>query len=444
MKGLLDCHSRFQFFFCWFFFVYGGLFVSSSSVCPASKVIDHTCVDHSKIPLHWIEEVKKQNLLIHCVGQSHSKQYKNGLVLLEQAHSRFAVEIAADLELFSKSNVLRVLTSQYTNDQWGSDSVDDSSYWSTPAGVEMTRQSILQVQQQGLSIAASVWCWCWDICRPDSFYSQFSEFTEKDILTYLGTLYSLSADSSLVPTVILFHTSVSDCSTYLNPDGPWQVTYFNQYIRDSVEQQGGFLMDQADIENWNVDNTERYITVDEQGRTVYPRHPVYNESNPPDTLTGDHANDLLCVRKAVSLWWLAATLAGWNGCPAIPGDANGDCIVDILDCQRMAASWLLEAGDENWNPACDIAPEGGDGVIDNQDFAVLGLYWKQASCVQSFSGDFTGDCKVDLEDLNLFTSAWLTTPESPFWDPKYNLLSDGGVERIDFNDFLIFAKEWGK
>jgi hypothetical protein len=59
----------------------------------------------------------------------------------------------------------------------------------------------------------------------------------------------------------------------------------------------------------------------------------------------------------------------------IPGDVTSDWKVDVDDLSRMADYWLTDdPGDPNM-PPLDIAPEGGDNIINYNDFGVLSIYW---------------------------------------------------------------------
>ncbi len=59
----------------------------------------------------------------------------------------------------------------------------------------------------------------------------------------------------------------------------------------------------------------------------------------------------------------------------IAGDVTGDCRVDMPDYAAMAAAWRATSGTPNWNGLCDLAPEGGNGVIDLGDMAVMVEQW---------------------------------------------------------------------
>ncbi|MBN1816655.1 MAG: hypothetical protein JW828_04800, partial [Sedimentisphaerales bacterium] len=76
-------------------------------------VIDHSSIDSGKIPAYWIERVKNQSILLQIVGQSHSYQYENGLLLLQQQNPRYAVQIAGSIAELNAPNCLHILRSQY-------------------------------------------------------------------------------------------------------------------------------------------------------------------------------------------------------------------------------------------------------------------------------------------------------------------------------------------
>jgi len=54
-----------------------------------------------------------------------------------------------------------------------------------------------------------------------------------------------------------------------------------------------------------------------------------------------------------------------------------------------------------------------------------------------------GDDKVDFNDLDVFTKAWLSTPQSPNWNQRANMapwpIPDG---KVDFLDFAVLAEHW--
>jgi hypothetical protein len=51
-------------------------------------------------------------------------------------------------------------------------------------------------------------------------------------------------------------------------------------------------------------------------------------------------------------------------------DFNGDCIIDYEDLSILVSFWLQN------EPLVDIAPEGGDGIIDMFDYARFAQDWQ--------------------------------------------------------------------
>jgi predicted aspartyl protease len=61
---------------------------------------------------------------------------------------------------------------------------------------------------------------------------------------------------------------------------------------------------------------------------------------------------------------------------------GGDGVVDFLDLAVFVDAWpaTKEPRSPNWNPKCDMAPiSNPDGVVDFRDFAVLAGYWRDTA-----------------------------------------------------------------
>jgi hypothetical protein len=64
-------------------------------------------------------------------------------------------------------------------------------------------------------------------------------------------------------------------------------------------------------------------------------------------------------------------IAAW-GCPACPGDVDGDGDTDHSDLGALLAAWCTQEGDPNWNPDADL---DGDGHVGHGDLGILLADW---------------------------------------------------------------------
>lgn len=102
-------------------------------------------------------------------------------------------------------------------------------------------------------------------------------------------------------------------------------------------------------------------------------------------------------------WELPVLLADVDG-------GEGDGFVDFLDWAAFANAWqsTSEPLSANWNLKCDIAPEGGDGVVDEDDLNAFVSQWLQMG---AYCADIApppdGDGVVNEFDLEVFAENWL-------------------------------------
>jgi hypothetical protein len=67
------------------------------------------------------------------------------------------------------------------------------------------------------------------------------------------------------------------------------------------------------------------------------------------------------------------------------------------------------------------------------------IYPKLQEGFEARRADFTGNGRVDIDDLAIFADAWLSQTGTPNWNENCDLLDEG---QITFKDFAEFARFW--
>ena len=315
----------------------GGIPVDAAPI-EGTTVIDHRAVqdfDAGVIPAFWIEEVKRQGILIHIPGRSHAQQivgdldgspvsHVGGLETLASMDPTYAVEIRCELADLPASGALRILKGQYDPNtgapipSWEC-RYDYQTYWSSEDGRDITEFTANRAAELGDPIDASIYGWSFDIIQPQAVTDENGNpvtFDAERRATYLNAIVrfgnGLSAVKAGMGTEFVYATAPTDADYagnegYLNVDG-YRSTIFNQDIRTFAAANSAYLFDQADIENWSEDFSKRR-TDTYNGLDLQLRHEDWDGND------CSHGGMNLCVAKAKAIWWLAARLAGWDGTP---------------------------------------------------------------------------------------------------------------------------------
>ncbi len=121
---------------------------------------------------------------------------------------------------------------------------------------------------------------------------------------------------------------------------------------------------------------------------------------------------------------------------------NGDGRVDFRDWAAFARAYPANSNDGNWNPKCDIMPEGGNGIIDADDLeAFMGQWLLAGTYAADIAGD-TPDRQVNMKDWAALAAAWQSNANDDNWNLKCDLAPGGGDGTVDIDDLIAFCKDW--
>ncbi|MBN2293619.1 MAG: hypothetical protein JXM70_14415, partial [Pirellulales bacterium] len=119
--------------------------------------------------------------------------------------------------------------------------------------------------------------------------------------------------------------------------------------------------------------------------------------------------------------------------PLLPGDANGDGLVDVSDLGILAANYG-NGSDFEWGDG-DFT---GDGLVDVSDLGLLSSNYGTSS-PQLLPGDANTDGSVDVSDLGVLAANYGTSSGAE-WD-NGDFTGDG---KVDVSDLGILAANYGQ
>jgi hypothetical protein len=393
-----------------------------------SVIVDHQSAQKfSSIPQFWIQEAKS-SLHIAYQHTSHGSQLVTGMRILDQLMGQKGIFTVNNGGLDGALDVHDCGISSYY-----SEGATDLGYY--PNWVIATRNYLNAPENKDINVI--MWSWC-------DFHASEAAILGK----YLPAMEQLETEYPNVKFVYM--------TGHSNGGGEeGAVHIWNSVIRDYCISNNKILYDFYDIElydpngiyygnrlvNDNCDYDSDGDGVRESNWAIQWQQ-AHQQNVEWCSCDCAHSQALNCNQKGKAAWVLFARLAGWNGCPAIAGDLNGDCVVSIADYAILSESWLVESNQPGWNGLADIAPNGGDGKVNAQDFAVLSQSWSQYQCLSHFAADFNQDCRVDMGDLSLLAQSWLSESSQSEWDIRCDIAPAVRDGKIDFHDFLELSSQW--
>lgn len=312
----------------------------------ATQIIaDHTIVDrYDDIPDAYIALVKR--MWLDMPGESHSSGVRIGMALLAAQNSRYAVAIQdSGTPEAASSDHLRVSRASWGdvyNDEGWRYGYGEEDWYTSATAVSRTRAHLSYCDENGFSIAAFGFGWCWDM----TWHNDPGGIVDPGHgVRWAGSsdggpqgnlIWGLdAADTSLTGNSVCMDSYLSATQGYADycaAQGYATKVFFttgpvdgytgenaaqreikHDYIRSYARaDEARILFDYADILAWDdagAENTQTWNSLAYQmiaDDNMLDLDGSYNED-------GDHIGERGALRLAKAMWWMLARMAGWEG-----------------------------------------------------------------------------------------------------------------------------------
>lgn len=320
-----------------------------SGASAAPLIIDHTAVDlYDDIPQPYLKWIKTQWLSIP--GESHSKGYRIGLQLLEDADEKFSVNIqesgTPEGATGAYLRVSRASWGDYTHPTGWRYSYGEEDWFTGDAAVAQTQAFLTYAHTSGPTLGAVGFGWCWDttwhnspggavdpvhqvrwagssVGGPDGdlrwgLDAEDSAITSNRVCmdTYLTAtrLYSDYCRTRKYATRVFFttgpvdgYTGESGCQRHLKHE------HIRQYVKNTENE---CLFDYADILAWsdagaqNLQTWTDYAGKPKQYQMIHADNMLDLDGTYAED--GDHIGQRGALRLGKAIWVMMARLAGWD------------------------------------------------------------------------------------------------------------------------------------
>jgi len=362
-----------------------SILISIVNPAYALLIIDHNAVDlYDDIPQSYIDEVKKMHL--NYPGESHGRGLPNGLLLLQQQDSKFAVNVTWTGQPEAPTDQhLRVSKAHWSGLGWAMYGGEEHTWTSQAAINRMNNHFAYCRDTLKNNIDAFAFGWCWDMGGTnlpdggiDPVYNvrwagrsyilgggdQGRWGLDDGDTALTGNLMGINLNDYLEAwvnyeqnnpdTTIIYTTGPKDYSGENGYQEHLKHERIRNWVRNSTNR---VLFDYADIvchNNLGEQSTTSWTDYASVSHTYPRRHPENAGEDDPFGYGSGHLSNEGYLKLGKAMWVLLVRLAGWDGGSNQPPVADAGPDQSVIDNDRNGNEQVTLDASASFDPDGNI------------------------------------------------------------------------------------------